>query len=74
MFYIWLEPKLHRASNGTGATSKFLLSQREPLTQVGIQNLLGCYVTVYWAVGPCTVLEPIRVASRGLAHPEHPFI
>jgi hypothetical protein len=64
-----LEPEFHRASNGTSPTSKVLLSRQESSTQMDIQNLLGCYVTVYWAVGPCPVLEPIRVASRGLAHP-----
>jgi hypothetical protein len=73
-FYIWLEPEFHRASNGTSPTSKFLLSRREWSTQVGIQNLSGCCVTVCWAVGPCTVLEPIRVASRGLACLQLPFI
>jgi hypothetical protein len=47
----------------------FLLSRWESSTQVGVQNLSGCCVTVCWAVGPCTVLEPVRVASRGLASP-----
>jgi hypothetical protein len=56
MFYIWLEPE-------------FLLSPQESLTQVGVQNLTGCCVTVFWVVGPCTVLKPVRVASRGLARP-----
>jgi hypothetical protein len=50
-------------------TSKFLLSRQESSKQMVIQNLSGCCVTVCWAVRPCTVLEPIRVASRGLAHP-----
>jgi hypothetical protein len=51
-FYIWLEPEFHRASNGTGPTSKFLLSWWKSSTQV-------CYVTVCWAVGPCTVWSPL---------------
>jgi hypothetical protein len=67
MFYILLELEFHRASNGTDSTSKFLLSRRESLTQVDVQNLLGCCVTVRWAVGPCTVLKPVRIASRELA-------
>jgi hypothetical protein len=45
------------------------LVPQESSTQVGIQNLTGCCVTVFWAVGPCTVLKPIRVASTGLARP-----
>jgi hypothetical protein len=47
----------------------FLLSRRESSTQMSIQNLSGCCVTVCWAVGPCTMLKPVRVASRGLACP-----
>jgi hypothetical protein len=66
-FYIWLEPEFHRSSNGIGPTSKYLLSRWESPIQVGIQNLTGCCVTIFWAVGPCTVLNPIRVVSRGLA-------
>jgi hypothetical protein len=38
------------------------------------QDLTGCCVTVFWAVGPCTVLKPIKVASRGLARPQLLFI
>jgi hypothetical protein len=68
-FYIWLELEFHRVSNGTSSTSKFLLSRWELSKQVGIQNLSGCCVTICWAVGTCTVLEPIRVAFRGLARP-----
>jgi hypothetical protein len=45
-FYIWLELEFHRASNGTGPTSKFLLNRRESSTQVDVQNLSGCCVTV----------------------------
>jgi hypothetical protein len=68
-FYIWLEQEFHWASNGTDPTSKFLLSRRESSTQLDVQNLSGCCVTIFWAAGPCTVLEPVRVASRGLARP-----
>jgi hypothetical protein len=64
---IWMEPKFHKASNGIKPTSKFHLSQQESSKQVHIQNLSGCSVTIFWAVGPCIVLEPVRVASRGLA-------
>jgi glucose uptake protein GlcU len=69
MFYIWLEPEFHRVSNGTSPTSKLLLSRQESSTQVGIQNLSGCCVTVCWAVGPCTMLKPVRVASVATCTP-----
>jgi hypothetical protein len=29
-------------------------------------SVLRC---LFWAVGPCIILEPIRGVSRGLAHP-----
>jgi hypothetical protein len=44
-------------------------SQRELSKQVDIQNLIGCCVAVFWAVGLCIVLEPIRGASKGLVRP-----
>jgi hypothetical protein len=55
MFYIWLEPEFHRASDGTSPTSKFLLSRRESSTQVGVQNLTGCCVTAFGPLArvPC---------------------
>jgi hypothetical protein len=43
-FYIWLEAQFHRASNGTGLMSKFVLSQRESSKQVDVQNLPRCCV------------------------------
>src|SRR6266542_1091985 len=73
MFYIRMETEFHRASNGTGPTSNFHLSQRELSKQVDVQNLSGCCVTVFWPVGPCIVLESIRAASRGLARP-NPYL
>ena len=69
MFYIWMEREFHRASNGTGPTSNFHLSQRESSKQMDVQNLSGCCATIFWPVGPCIVLESIRGASRGLARP-----
>jgi hypothetical protein len=47
---------------------KFVLSQHKSSTQVGVQNLSGCCVTVCWAVGPCTVF-----ASRVVCKPLTPF-
>jgi hypothetical protein len=44
-------------------------SQRKLSKQVDIQNMIGCCVAVFWAVGLCIVLEPIRGASKGLACP-----
>src|SRR5438105_14896583 len=73
MFYIRMEREFHRTSNGTGPTSNFHLSQRELSKQVDIQNLSGCCATIFWAVGPCIVLESFRGASRGLARP-NPYI
>jgi hypothetical protein len=61
--YIWLEPEFYKAFNGTGSTLKFLLSRQESSKQVDVQNLSGCCVTIFWAAGPCIVLEPVRVAS-----------
>jgi hypothetical protein len=58
-----------RASNGTEPTTKLCLSQRESSNQVDVQNLSRCCVTIFWAVGLCIVLEPIRGASKGLARP-----
>jgi hypothetical protein len=57
-------PEFYKTSNGTSPTSKFLLSRRELWKQVDV-----CCVTIFWAAGPCIVLEPVRVASRGLACP-----
>jgi hypothetical protein len=36
---------------------------------VDVQNLSRCCAAVFWVVGPCIVLEPIRVASRDLCTP-----
>jgi hypothetical protein len=66
-FYKWLEPEFHRASNGIGTTSKYLLSRKESSTQVGIQNLTGCCATVFWAVGPCW--SPLGLRPGGLHTP-----
>jgi hypothetical protein len=74
-FFIWLESKFHRASNGTVLMSKSYLRQRESLKQVYIQNLLGCCVTVFWAIGPCIMSEPMgarpRVGPRPPPGPGH---
>jgi hypothetical protein len=55
MFFIWVEPEFHRASNGTGPTSKFHPSRSESLKQDDIHNLSWCRDTVIglWAVYLC---------------------
>src|SRR5438128_10267016 len=68
-----MERECHRASNGTGPTLNFHLSQQESSKLVDIQNLSGCCATIFWPVGPCIVLESIRDASRGLARP-NPYL
>src|SRR5438034_11448124 len=65
-----MEREFHRASNGTGLTSNFHLSQRESSKQVDVQNLSGCCATIFWPVGPCIVLESIRVRPGVLHAPE----
>src|SRR6266540_3711830 len=68
-----MEREFHRASNGTGPTSNFHMSQRESYKQVDVQNLSRCCATIFWPVGPCIVLESIRGAFRGLARP-NPYL
>src|SRR5438128_2895963 len=68
-----MEREFHRASNGTSPTSNFHLSQRELSKQVDVQNLSGCYATIFWPVGPCIVLESIR-ACPGVLHAPNPYL
>jgi hypothetical protein len=66
MFYIWLEPEFHRAARS---------HLKIPFESMGIVDTSGCPESDrvlchrLWAVAPCTVLKPVRVASRGLARP-----
>jgi hypothetical protein len=69
-FFIWLERKFHRASNGTGLISKFYLCRRKTPKQVYVQNLSGWCITVFWVVAPCIVSEPWGCVL-GLEHDPH---
>jgi hypothetical protein len=61
--------KFHEASNDTGLISKFYPSRRETPKQVDVQNLSGCYITLFWVVGPCIVLESMGALPRVGAQP-----
>jgi hypothetical protein len=64
--HMCMEDKL---SNATGSTSLSDPSQQESSKQMDVQNLSRCRAAVFWAVGLCIVLEPIKGASRDLARP-----
>jgi hypothetical protein len=68
-FFIWLERKFCRSSNGACLIYKFHLSRQESRKQVDIQNLSGCCVTAFCAVGPCIVSEPVGARPRVGARP-----
>jgi hypothetical protein len=52
MFYIWLEAKFHRASNGTGLMPKFVLSQWKSSKQIDVQNLPRCCIASLMGLRP----------------------
>jgi hypothetical protein len=39
------------------------------IEKVSVQIMFRCCNTVYWVVGSCIVLEPIRGTFRGFARP-----
>jgi hypothetical protein len=68
-FFIWLEMKFHRSSNGTGLMLKSYLRRQESSKQVDVQNLSGCCVTVFWDIGMCIMSEPMGARPRVGAGP-----
>ena len=54
-----------KLSNATHPTSKIPLELAEIVKQVGVQNLLWCYVTVFRAVGLRIMLQFVMDALRG---------
>jgi hypothetical protein len=68
-FFICLERKFHRSSNGTGLMLKSYLRRQESSKQVDVQNLSGCCVTVFWSIGLCIMSEPMGARPRVGAGP-----
>src|SRR5438132_10628445 len=68
-----MEREFHRASNGTGPTSNFHLSQRESSKQVDVQNLSGCCPTIFWPVGLVSCWSPLG-ARPGVLHAPNPYL
>jgi hypothetical protein len=64
-----MESQGDKLSNSIGPDLKFIQSQRELSKQINIQILFWFCDTIFWAIGPCIMLEPIMGASRHLASP-----
>ena len=68
-----MEREFHRASNGTGLTANFHLSQRESSKQVDVQNLSGCCATIFGPLGLVSCWSPLGVRP-GVLHAPNPYL
>jgi hypothetical protein len=68
-----VEPEFHRASNGTGPTSKFHPSRSESSKQDDVHNQSRCCDTVTWPLGCVTLLSPLGHVQGG-SHALNPHI
>lgn len=59
-----MEIYVYKLTNGF-SLSLNVTKVSKSLKQVSVQNMLGCSIIVFWSIGPCIVLEPIRGQNKG---------
>jgi len=70
-----MKNKLHtskvnfRVLHNTSVPNQYEVRVNGNPQQMDVQNLSGCYATVFWVVGPYITLESIRDVSRVFFRP-----